>query len=125
MASRLSVLLVTDDPHLREIAEYGFPEDVDVTMVVDSHDALAAMKERIPNVVVVDLQTGSAGGFNLLMEMHEDSLTRAVPTLLLLERSQDEWLAKQAGAAAIRVKPLGTSEFVAETLSAAKSAKSP
>ena len=123
-SGRLAVLLVSDDPRIRAIAEYGFPEHVDVSMVVDSREAWTAMEKEVPHVVVVDLQTGSAGGFNLLMDMHEGSRTRALPTLLLLERVQDEWLAKQAGAEVTLVKPLDATELVSATMSVAKSAKS-
>ena len=110
--SKLSILLVSDDAHLREEAKFGFGDETDVTLARDSHDAWRVLAERIPDVVVVDLQTGSAGGYNLIKEMHE--MARDTRTLLLLERPQDEWLAKQAGADAIRVKPLDPAELVNE-----------
>ena len=110
--STLSVLLVSDDAHLREVAKFGFGEETDVTLATDSRDAWKVLVERIPDVVVVDLQTGSAGGYNLIREMRE--LARDTRTLLLLDRPQDEWLGRQAGADAIRVKPLDPAELVDE-----------
>ena len=108
----MSVLLVSDDAHLREEAKFGFGEETDVTLATDSRDAAKVLAERIPDVVVVDLQTGSAGGYNLIREMRE--LARDTRTRLLLDRPQDEWLGKQAGADAIRVKPLDPAELVDE-----------
>ena len=109
------VLVVSDDPLLREEARYGFPEDA-VGFAIDSRDALEAVQDKLPEVVVVDLQTGSAGGFNLIRALRQHDRTRDIPTLLLLERPQDAWLARQAGASAVRVKPLEVSDLVAETL---------
>lgn len=119
--SRLSVLVVTDDPHLLEEAKFAFRDEVDVTFARDSRDAWKVIEERIPDVVVVDLQTGSAGGFNLITEMREQG--RTAPSLLLLERPQDEWLGRQAGAHAIRVKPIDVADLVEETLALAGSQK--
>ena len=110
--SKLSILLVSDDAHLREEAKFGFGDETDVILAEDSHDAWKVLAERIPDVVVVDLQTGSAGGYNLIREMHE--MDRDTRTLLLLDRPQDEWLGKQAGADSIRVKPLDPAELVYE-----------
>lgn len=121
--SSLSVLVVSDDPHLREEAKFAFRDGVDVTFSRDSRDAWKVIEERIPDVVVVDLQTGSAGGFNLITEMREQA--RTAPTLLLLERPQDEWLGRQAGADVIRVKPLDVADLVEETLALAGSKKTP
>ena len=120
--SRMSVLVVSDDPHLREEAKYGFRDGVDVAFARDSRDAWKVIERQLPDVVVVDLQTGSAGGFNLVREMHEQS--RVAPSLLLLERPQDEWLGRQAGADVIRVKPLDVADLVEETLALAGSQKS-
>ena len=119
----LNVLFVSEDPHLREEARYGFPQEIGIHFAIDSRDALLAIFEDAPDVVVVDLQTGSAGGFNLVRSMHQDPRAEKVPSLLLIERPQDAWLAKQAGATLTRVKPLDVSDLVADTLSLTDSAK--
>lgn len=113
--ARPLVLVVSDDPLLREEARYGFPEDA-ICFASDSRDALRMIEDRLPQVVVVDLQTGSAGGFNLIRSLRQHERTRDIPTLLLLERPQDSWLARQAGASGVRVKPLEVSDLVTETL---------
>lgn len=118
---KLLVLVVSDDPLLREEARYGFPEDA-VRFATDSRDALKAVAETVPDVIVVDLQTGSAGGFNLIRSLGQHDKTRGIPALLLLERPQDGWLARQAGATAVRVKPLDVSDLVAETMALVDSA---
>ena len=113
----LDVLVVSDDAHLRDVATYGFPEAAEVRLAIDSRDAWTMVLERIPDCVVVDLQTGSAGGFNLIRSIHQDARTDGIATLLLLERPQDAWLAQQAGATLTRVKPIEASALVADVCS--------
>ena len=113
----LDVLVVSDDAHMRDVATYGFPDHAEVRLAVDSRDALRMVAERNPDCVVVDLQTGSSGGFNLIRSLLQDPATDEIVSLLLLERPQDAWLAKQAGATLTRVKPLEASALVADVLS--------
>ena len=116
------VLLVSDDERLRDSAESGLGNEMHVRMATDSRDALRSIADEKPDVIVVDLQTGSAGGYNLIKELREAAYE--IPSLLLLERSQDAWLAKQAGARSVRVKPLDVSQLVDE-ISAIAGPKSP
>lgn len=115
--TELDVLVVSGDPHLREEARFGFPKDTEIRFAHDSRDALAMIFDKSPDAVIVDLQTGSAGGFNLIRSMRQDSRSSKVPSLLLLERPQDAWLARQAGATLARVKPLDVSDLVSDTFS--------
>ncbi len=117
----LDVLVVSSDVHLREEARFGFPDDTQIRFAVDSRDALKMIFDKVPDGVIVDLQTGSAGGFNLIRAMRQDSRAAKVPSLLLLERPQDMWLARQAGATLTRVKPLEVTDLVADTFALVES----
>jgi two-component system phosphate regulon response regulator PhoB len=110
------VFVVSDDPLVREECEYGFPSDTKVEIFHDERDATAAMADRAPDVVIVDLQTGNAGGYSLTRRMRSSSHLSEVPVLILLEREQDRWLARQSGATESRVKPLPTASLVHEAL---------
>ena len=48
--------------------------------------------------------------------MSQSPRLRDVPTLMLLERVQDAWLAREAGATAYLTKPVDAGELVTETL---------
>jgi DNA-binding response OmpR family regulator len=74
------------------------------------------MSSRAPVLAIVDLQTGSAGGFNLVREMNNVHELIGVPVLMLLERHQDSWLARQAGADRWRTKPVDGIGLVDEAL---------
>jgi DNA-binding response OmpR family regulator len=102
---------VTDNQAVRDEFAYGFPIDVEVSFARDSRDAWRLLREQPPSAVVVDLQTGSAGGYNLAKEMEFTDLAD-IPVLMLLEREQDAWLARQAGARNYHLKPVTALEIL-------------
>jgi DNA-binding response OmpR family regulator len=110
------IVVVTDDPRVADEARYGFAPDLEIEVFGDPREALASMARAAPAAAVVDLRRGNAGGFALARDMHQNERLKEVPILMLLERDQDSWLAKQAGADAIRTKPVGAAELVADTL---------
>ena len=110
------VLVVTDDPTLQLEARFAFPEDFDVVLVGDARGAWSEMSAWTPALVVVDLLSGSAGGFALGRDMSQDRRLADVPILMLIDRHQDGWLAREAGAGAVRIKPIDTAELVRSAL---------
>jgi DNA-binding response OmpR family regulator len=111
-----TVLVVSRDPEILDEARFGFPEDVRVDIADDARTAWAKLQDLVPSVAVVDLHAGSAGGFSLVREMAETDRLRSVPIVMLLDREQDSWLARQAGADAIKVKPLEAGDLVATAI---------
>jgi DNA-binding response OmpR family regulator len=105
-SATMRVLVVTDQKSVRSALRYGFPDDIEVSFVLDSREALRSLPELAPSVVVVDLQTGSAGGYGLARDMSADVRWATVPVIMLLERDQDAWLAHQAGARVTFTKPV-------------------
>jgi DNA-binding response OmpR family regulator len=110
------ILVVSDDPHLTAEFVYAFPEDVTVAFAPNARAALSTMSETIPSLVIADIRTGSAGGYGLSREMSATDRLKAVPKLMLLERAQDSWLSKQAGATDYVVKPIPADELVERAL---------
>ena len=116
------VLFVSDDPLILEEARYGFPVDIEVHCTSDAREAIDWMRDARPSVVIVDIQTGSAGGFSLARDMAQTARLRNVPICMLLERDQDRWLAREAGAALVRLKPIETGDLVSDVLQLARDA---
>ncbi len=111
-SAELDVLVVTDDPTVRAELEYGHPADASVRFAHDAREAWASLQERAPSAVVVDLHAGSAGGFALARDMSYDARFSRIPVVILLDRSHDGWLARQAGASRYLIKPVVAPELM-------------
>jgi DNA-binding response OmpR family regulator len=105
------VVVVTDEPRLGSEISDGMPAGFSIHLARDAREATDLMKSRTPAVVIVDIRTGSAGGVALARDMAQDRRLAAIPIVMLLERPQDEWLARTAGARVVRTRPVS-----AETL---------
>jgi len=112
-----TVVVLADDPLIQEDVKYGFPPDVRVIVLEDRRAALDLMKDVVPDAVIAVMRTGNAGGFALARDMSQRVGLKDVPVLMILERMQDEWLAREAGAALIRTKPIEASDLVTDALS--------
>ncbi len=115
-APKRTVLLVADDDGLLD-ERLGFPQDFDVRTATDAREAWELMRTMSPVAAVMDLRTGSAGGYSLARDMAADARLARIPIVMVLERTQDEWLAKQAGANAVLTRPLPPGILVTTTLS--------
>jgi DNA-binding response OmpR family regulator len=78
------VLVVDDDPDIRIMLRFAL-EDVgfDVRLAADGVEALAALRERAPDCMVLDLMMPNLDGFGLLCAMHETGLGAATRTVML------------------------------------------
>ncbi|HVE47606.1 MAG TPA: response regulator [Acidimicrobiales bacterium] len=80
------------------------------TREVDSgFSVLTAVKQTLPDLVVVDMQIGNMGGMAVCLDLRlEESGGRIghVPVLMLLDRRADVFLARRSGAEGWLVKPL-------------------
>lgn len=115
--AKVRVLVVSEDEAILEDARFGFPSHVEVTTASDATDAGQTLDELRPALVIVDQRTGSAGGFALARYMSQMKMLKDVPVLILLERDHDVWLAKQAGAALVRTKPITAEALATDALS--------
>lgn len=112
------ILAVSDDPDMLEDLRFGLPSGLEA---VGAEDARAAARELDaglrPIAVVVDLQTGNAGGFALARDLAANPTLSLVPIVMLIERDQDRWLANQAGARVVLREPLEPGILVDAVLS--------
>lgn len=115
---RATIVAVSDDPNVLDDLRFGLPAELEA---VGAEDARAAIRDlsdgAAPAAIVVDLQTGSAGGFALARDLSQVPSLRSVPVVMLIERDQDRWLARQAGAREVLRKPLEPGILVEKVLS--------
>ena len=104
------IVLVSDArtvlEELRAVVDDGVNELVELN---DGAQARAAATAEEPDLVIADSQVQSMGGFAVCLDLKlEASGGRlpTIPTLVLLDRRADVFLARRAGAEGFLVKPL-------------------
>ena len=105
-----TVLLASDADWLIEEVRSALSEPgTEVTVVRAVADVRNAVSSQSPELVILDLQIGNMGGMATCMDLQLEigaGRIADVPILMLLDRSADVYLARQAGAQGWLVKPL-------------------
>jgi len=104
------LLVATDAAWVYEEVEaaLGGP-DMEIRWVHTGVEVLPAVREKAPDVAVLDLQIGNKGGMATCLDLRlEESADRLphIPVLMLLDRQADIFLAKRSAAEGWLVKPL-------------------
>ena len=84
---RGQVLLADDNADMREYVRRLLSERFDVTAVSNGNEALTAIKQRVPDVVLTDVMMPVLDGFGLLRALRSDPKTSTVPVILLSARA--------------------------------------
>lgn len=101
-----TILVVSDDPDIADEARFGLGGDLESVVSDDARSAWEVLDSLTPVAVVVDLMTGSAGGFALGRDMSQVDRLAKIPIVMLIDRDQDAWLAREGGATTTLRKPL-------------------
>ena len=106
----MHILVATDADHvLNDVAAALGGPDVSFTVCRNGRDVADVVKQRTPDLVVLDLQVGSMGGMAVTMSLRLDESSGRLPNvkvLMLLDRPADIHLAKRCAADGYLVKPL-------------------
>ncbi len=106
MAQR-RILIADDDPLLRALLVHRLSADGhDVVVAEDGGEALAAVREQSPDLIVLDAMMPIMDGFEVLRRIKAERIC-AAPVIMLtaLKREEDIVGALQLGAADYLVKP--------------------
>ncbi len=118
---RRTVMVADDNPdmrrYLRQLLEargYG------VILATDGAEALTAIQQTRPDLVLADVMMPNLDGFGLLARLREDEATRALPVIMLSARAGEEATIEglSAGADDYLVKPFSSRELLARVGSA-------
>lgn len=106
-----SVLVVDGEPDLRDLAHEHLELDGHhVTTATDGAGALAAIQDRVPDIVVLDVTMPEAGGWTLLQQLkgHRDHEVSSVPVVAVTAPGADHDRLRSAVEGAVRnlVKPV-------------------
>ncbi len=101
-----AILVVDDDPDIREIFEhYLTREGFSVLHACNGEEALALAKQYRPLAITMDVLMPKKGGFEALIELKEDPLTRDIP-VVMVSVSVDRDFGMALGAADFVLKPV-------------------
>lgn len=104
------ILIATDSPAVYD--DFGAVlagPDVTVRWVRQGQQVREEVDRQPPDLVIVDLQLGTMGGFAVCMDLNLESAAgrlEAAPILLALDRRADVFMARRSGATGWIIKPL-------------------
>ncbi len=106
----MHVILATDADWLVDdvVAALGGPKTT-FTHCRDGRSVVGVVKARTPDLVILDLQSGTMGGVAVTMDLRLDESGGTlphVPILMLLDRAADIHMARRSGADGWLIKPL-------------------
>jgi PAS domain S-box-containing protein len=113
--TRPQVLVVDDNPDMREYVSSLLRQEFTVRTAVDGVQALEMARADPPRLVLTDVMMPRLDGFGLLAELRADPMTMHVPVVMLSARSGDEAavVGLEAGADDYLVKPFSARELQA------------
>lgn len=108
---KTSILIVDDDKFLLDMYALKFTElKFDVSTAMSSEDALFALKEKKPNVILLDVVMPGMDGFELLKKIKTEKLSPESIIIMLSNLGQESDIerAKQIGADGYIIKASAT-----------------
>ncbi|AUT04200.1 histidine kinase [Nostoc sp. CENA543] len=113
-ATTARVLIVDDNADMRDYLTRILSEHVQVEAVADGVAALAAVNERVPDLVLSDVMMPFLDGFGLLKTLRSNVRTQEIPVILLSARAGEESVIEGllAGADDYLIKPFSAQELV-------------
>ncbi len=116
MAGEPLVLVVEDEPAQREVLAYNIrAEGYDVHTVASGDEALVAVQETPPDVIVLDWMLPAVSGIEVCRQLKMGTDTAKIPIIMLSARSEeiDKVRGLETGADDYVTKPYSVAELLA------------
>jgi two-component system alkaline phosphatase synthesis response regulator PhoP len=110
------VLVVEDDPDLRELLRYNLAQEgLTVEEAQDGAEGMERIKRRAPDLLLLDLMLPGMTGLELCRALRSESATAALPIIVVTAKGAevDRVLGLEMGADDYVVKPFSPRELVA------------
>jgi CheY-like chemotaxis protein len=114
-ATRPSILVVEDNPvNLRLVRLILRTQGYAVEAAVTGHEALAKLRDRLPALILLDMQLPGLDGFTLAAMLKSDAQTRAIPLVATTAYAMlgDAERILAAGCDAYLSKPIDDAELI-------------
>src|ERR1051325_6277115 len=112
------VLLVDDDPQVREVVRINLEmEGYAVREAGNAEDGLAALEDEAPDVILLDVMMPQVDGWEMLRRVQERHGVGAIPVVMFSGKVDDETLADAVsrGAQAFIGKPFNPQQLIEST----------
>lgn len=110
------ILVVEDEPAIAELITLNLRHaSYEVTVAHNSHEALAAIRDTLPDLVVLDWMLPGESGIQLAQRWRREARTRELPIVMLTARCDERDIVQglDAGADDYLAKPFSTTELLA------------
>ena len=109
------IYIVEDDASIRELEQYALQTNgYQVQGFEDGRSFWAAVRQSVPDLVILDVMLPDEDGYQILARLREDAATRSVPVLMVTAKSSEIDVVKglDKGADDYLCKPFGIMEFI-------------
>ena len=115
LGTRPRVVWVEDNADMRAYVRRLLADEFEVVAVTDGVEALIAIQERAPDLVLADIMLPRSDGYALLRALRSEPRTQGLPVILLSSQAGEEAriTALEAGADEYMVKPFSSRELAA------------
>lgn len=110
------ILIVEDEPSIAELIAINLSHaGYEVEKAMQSDIAQGMMKERLPNLIILDWMLPGKSGVQFAKELRSNERTRGLPILMLTAKSEeaDKVLGLDSGADDYVTKPFSPKELIA------------
>ena len=83
MADRTILVIDDEDDSVEFVKAVLEGDDTDVISARDGESGLRAAREKLPDLIVLDVQMPKKNGFAVLAELKADPATQAIPVVML------------------------------------------
>jgi len=114
--SSATILVVEDEPAILELIEVNLIDaGFAVEPALDAESALASIRRKLPDVVLLDWMLPGQSGLSLARRLRADARTRELPIIFLTARAEelDKVAGLEVGADGYITRPFSTKELVA------------
>ena len=110
------IVLAEDEPQIARLIEFKLnKEGYSVIWKENGEEALKAIKEDKPDLILLDIMMPVMGGYEVLRRLKEDEKLKSVPVIMLTARAQEKDVVKgiDMGAEDYITKPFHPAELLA------------
>lgn len=110
------VLLIEDEPNIAEAIRFILTRDGwQVSTLSEGTGAVAAVHEKQPDIVILDLMLPGQSGIEIVEALRADPATESLPVLMLTAKGagRDREAAERAGVSLFMTKPFSNADMLA------------